>query len=270
MSIAEEALMAYADGTLPAGERARVEAALAADPALAGQVALLRAGGRAARDAFAGVLDEPVPPRLLAAIAAASGPASPATVATPGWEGTAAPRQGLAGPRPLPAATRASRPAAPWFARRGGLAIAASLLLGVLGGWTLHEMRVSPPGGPGALGPALQAALDKAPSGTLAGEARLIASHRAADGQVCRSFAVPAPGTAAAGMLQGLACRGSGSGGWALRAMVARGAGGAGSFAPASAEDPVLAEMLDRLGAGPALTEQEERAAMARAWSPDR
>jgi hypothetical protein len=44
--------------------------------------------------------------------------------------------------------------------------------------------------------------------------------------------------------------------------------GGGGAFAPASGEDPVIAEVLERLGAGPALDAAAEREAQRRGWRP--
>ncbi|MBR0678785.1 anti-sigma factor, partial [Roseomonas alkaliterrae] len=58
MSIPDETLMAFADGTLPEAEAMRVVAAIEADPALAERVALLAEGREALRGAFAGVLAE--------------------------------------------------------------------------------------------------------------------------------------------------------------------------------------------------------------------
>jgi len=58
-------LMAYADGELDGEEAARVEAAVAADPALAEVVAAYRALRDRLGKAFAPVLDEPVPTHLL-------------------------------------------------------------------------------------------------------------------------------------------------------------------------------------------------------------
>lgn len=65
--ITEERLQAYVDGRLSQAERAAVEAELAADATLAGQVAAYRAQNETLCAAFAPVLDEPVPERLLRA-----------------------------------------------------------------------------------------------------------------------------------------------------------------------------------------------------------
>jgi anti-sigma factor RsiW len=296
MTIADETLMAYADGTLESAERARIAAAIAADPALAQRVALLRAGGEAARRAFAGVLAEPVPPRLLAAIAAAAtakgatetgatdtgasdtgatdrgatdrgatdtGATDTGATGTGGTDQAAAAasdaaRNAAAMPAAIPALPPRLAGAArrrPW---RGALALAASLLLGLVGGLAL-----APGAPPDRLGPALRAALDRAPSGTAADGVRLLASHAMPDGGICRVFTAPGE---AGRVMQGLACRAP-QGGWSLHALVVRAAPAA-AFATAAAEDPLLVEALERLGAGPALAEPAERAAIRDGWPP--
>lgn len=87
-------------------------------------------------------------------------------------------------------------------------------------------------------------------------------THLAEGGVYCRRFAMPE----GAGTVQGLACREPA--GWRLRLAVARNPEGR-SFQPAGADDPVIAEVLERLGAGPALdaaTEATEAAARRRGW----
>jgi hypothetical protein len=240
MSVPVQTLMAFADGALPPEEAARVAALVAADPDLARQVAELRAGRAAVRDAFAAVLREPVPDRLIRAATGAS-PAGAASI-----------------PPTRPVASNDNPPLrrAPPRWRRPAVAAAASLLLGLGGGWALAPG--GDPAGPGRLGRALEAALEGAPAGASAG-VTLLASHRLEDGGVCRSFAAPQ----GEGRLLGLACREQ-AGGWRLRAAVAQQGGDA--LRPAGGKDPLLAEMLERLGAAPAMAPAEERAAIARGW----
>ena len=64
MKYSDEILMAYADGELEEPRRSEVEHAVRADPALAAIVERHRALRRDVFSAFAGVLDEPVPPQL--------------------------------------------------------------------------------------------------------------------------------------------------------------------------------------------------------------
>jgi hypothetical protein len=67
MELSKEILMAYADGELDADAHAAVEAALAAEPELAREVERHRAIRRQLQSAFKGVLEEPVPERLISA-----------------------------------------------------------------------------------------------------------------------------------------------------------------------------------------------------------
>ncbi len=69
--IAEERLVAYADGELDQAEAREVEAAIAADPALAETVGALRADAATIRAAYQEPLRGPVPERLVAALDAA-------------------------------------------------------------------------------------------------------------------------------------------------------------------------------------------------------
>jgi hypothetical protein len=192
-------------------------------------VALLAEGRRIAAGAFREVLEEPVPARLLGAAGVA-----PAAPVAPGAANDN-PRRG-------------------W--RVTALAAAASLLIGAfLGSWL-------PPSG-GAPGPdgLLPARLAAALDGGQAGGVSVAGTHVTEGGLYCRRFALQdGPGT-----VQGLACREPA--GWRLRVAVARGAAGTG-FQPASGEDPVIAEVLERLGAGPVLDAAAEAQAQRQGWRP--
>jgi anti-sigma factor RsiW len=76
----DETLVAYLDGELDSAERQHVEAWLAADPAARDQLAGLAQAGDLLRSAYAEIVNEPVPQRL---IAAARGETSGAALATP-------------------------------------------------------------------------------------------------------------------------------------------------------------------------------------------
>ena len=67
-----ERIIAFVDGELAPAERAGFEAELAADPALAADVARHRALAARVGAAYAPVLDEAIPPQLLAVAAAAN------------------------------------------------------------------------------------------------------------------------------------------------------------------------------------------------------
>ena len=64
MKISDELLMAYADNELDAPQREAIEQAMQTDPSIAQAVARHQALRRDVFDAFAGVLDEPVPAKL--------------------------------------------------------------------------------------------------------------------------------------------------------------------------------------------------------------
>jgi anti-sigma factor RsiW len=116
-TIDDAELHAWVDGRLPAAAQARVAAALAEDPALAARAEHYRRQNEALSDLLADALDEPVPERLLRA--ARGMPAMHADDTAPTAEDTA----------------RARRP---WATERHWLALAASFLIGIAGGWTLH------------------------------------------------------------------------------------------------------------------------------------
>jgi hypothetical protein len=85
----EEQLIAYVDSELDGKARARFEAEMAADPALAEQVAQHRKLAGRVSDAYAPVLDEPMPLRLSAAAMAANDRAPP-RFGLPQWAAMAA------------------------------------------------------------------------------------------------------------------------------------------------------------------------------------
>jgi anti-sigma factor RsiW len=64
-------LMAYVDGEVDAATAREIESAMAEDPTVAARVHQFRATAALARGAFAGVLHEPVPERLVAVLQAA-------------------------------------------------------------------------------------------------------------------------------------------------------------------------------------------------------
>jgi len=71
----DEALVAYLDGELDADERRRVEAWLEADPLVRERLTALAQTGDLVRGAYADIVNEPVPARLIAAARGVSGTA---------------------------------------------------------------------------------------------------------------------------------------------------------------------------------------------------
>lgn len=174
----DELLMAFADGQLDAADAARVEAAIAADGALAEKVARLRQTRAAVHDAFAPVLDAPVPDRLIAAARGQTG---------------------------------ASRFFAQGWARAGAAsaALAASFAIGVFAAPSLQKALPASPSIPviaDARGltadGALARALNTQPSGETVSGVRIAMTTASADGGYCRAFVT----TAAGSPLEGVAC----------------------------------------------------------------
>ncbi|MDB5499509.1 MAG: hypothetical protein JWP28_3540 [Phenylobacterium sp.] len=87
--IGDERLIAYVDGELAGEARAAFEAEMGADPALAAKVAQHRGLAARVAAAYAPVLDEPVPPQLVA-LASAANDRGPGRGALPQWAAMAA------------------------------------------------------------------------------------------------------------------------------------------------------------------------------------
>jgi hypothetical protein len=90
MKFSQETLMAYADGELDGETRRAIEAEMAADPQLAREVERQRALRADVGAAFAGVLDEQIPDRLLRAAKKSRVPAQPRRWSWPEWTSIAA------------------------------------------------------------------------------------------------------------------------------------------------------------------------------------
>ena len=230
----DERLMAYADGEGDAAERAAVEQAIAADPALAERVAAQRARRERRRAAVAPVLSEPLPQRLLDA---ARGAAPVIDLAT-------------------------ERSKRRWQPVHWG-AIAASLCLGLLVGrlWqpVVPDAALALTGEVAAAAGPLARALEATPSGPESA-ARLSFIDR--DGRYCRAFAL--------GAQAGLACRAAE--GWRIEALASADAGASGQTyrQASSALPPAVLAAIDARIAGPALDAAAERAAIAAGWRPPR
>lgn len=250
MNIDEARLVAFLDGELEASDAARVEAAIAADPALA---ALARRHAELRTrlgEAYAGVLEEPVPERLLAMIDVSAG-TTPAAADVVRFPGSAT----------VPRARRR------WSAREW-TALAASLLLGVLlarvlpslPGTTPEELRyVDAAMQPrGELAQALAHGLAAEPSTP---QVAIGLSFRSRDDGYCRSFTLAGPRP-----LAGLACRG-GDAPWRVVALAEADPVRTGDLRQASSALPpsLLAEVDARIEGEP-LDAEGERAARQARW----
>ncbi len=233
----DDAIAAYVDGELDAAQRADLEAALAADPVLADRVERERALRSRVEAAFAAVLDEPVPQRLLEALQ------PPAVIDL--------------------AAARAVRERRRWHWPEWG-AMAACLAIGVFVGRAWLAPAVDTPFATDGGRLLARGALDRALTAQLAGESdggvALPVSFAGADGRWCRSFVL------ARESIAGLACRGDA--GWQVELLAgAEPAAPAGSVRPAATAlpEPVL-RAIDARIAGEPLDAAGERAARAGGW----
>jgi anti-sigma factor RsiW len=248
MQFSDETLMAYADGEVDADTRRQIEAAMARDPTIAERVAKHRALRVDLGAAFGGVLDEPVPSRLLDAANSTPAAARPATVTD------------LRAARAAKAGAKQSKS----WSWPQWTAIAASLLIGVLAGRSAlqpaqSEMFATTANGIVASGD-LSAALNDQLSGTATdGNVRIGLSFRSKDGDYCRSFAA---GTAA-----GFACREDAQ--WRVRALnEAATPGAGGEYRMAGTElPPAVLAAIDDVMEGEALDREQEQAARERGWN---
>jgi hypothetical protein len=246
MTYSDETLMAYADGELEPAERAAIEHAMQADPAIAEAVARHRALRQDIAAAFAGILDEPVPARLQPAAA----PAAPVV----SLDAARAARAAQAAPAPV--RRRWSWPE--WGA------LAAMLMVGVLVGKVVPQGSQPAIAGNGnqvvAQGE-LASALDRQVGGKDAGAVRVGVSFAARDGGYCRSFVM--------GSSAGLACREGGQ--WRIPVMAETGAEAQGAYRQAGTGlPPAVLDAIDARIAGKPLDAAGEEAARAQDWKGGR
>ena len=244
MTISDETLMAYADGALPAAEAAEVERALAGDTALARRLAGFAGSRQAAKEAYAPAPD--VPADLAARVRAMAAADAARRAALPAM-GTVVDLQ-------------ARRRSVPFWQLPAAAVLA--LAVGLATAWF-----AAPDRGPAGLqvagldDAAVTEALATVASGesvALAGGGAFvaIASFRDGEGALCREFELDQAGGAT---VVAVACRDAAA--WAVRLAVAAAVAGAEGYVPASSLDTVEA-WLSANGAGAALSETEERAAL--------
>ncbi|MBI3286106.1 MAG: hypothetical protein HYZ65_14830 [Burkholderiales bacterium] len=258
----DETLMAYADGELDSQTCREFELALAQDTALAQRLEQQHALRAQVCAGFAGILDEPVPERLLAA----------AQAQVPAGELAAARAARLReGGKPSANGRRWSWPE--WGSMAATLVF--GIMLGSIGG--LPQLAAWQQAGVVArdaqllannrLTQALDTQLASAPA---AGEAVHIGlSFRSGAGEYCRSFSLPDRG-AQPGAHAGLACR-NGDGKWQIAVLMQSPAGQlAGQhYRSAASEMPAaLLQAIDERIGGPPLDAQAERAAVLKQWLP--
>ena len=230
MNVDDDLLMSYLDGELDDAERARVEAAIAADPALQRQLEEQRALRDRLRAHYDPVAEEEVPPRLRA----------------------------LLEPEIVDLAAERSRRRPIWQAMT---AIAASLLVGILVGRSLPggvEGPVAVEDGVliarGALAEALDTQLASAQSPDAA--TRIGVSFARGDGAYCRTFEGAA--------LSGLACREGTK--WRMVMTAGGSAGTRGDYRQAGNASAQIAETAQELMATEPLDAAGERRARDSGW----
>ena len=249
MQFSDETLMAYADGELDADLRQRIEAAMALDPAIAERIAKHRSLRADLGAAFGGVLDEPIPDRLLGAAKASPLESKSATITD------------LDAARA--AKHRGSNPRHRWSWPEW-TAIAASLVIGILAGRsalqpTQPDLFATSADGIVARGE-LSAALTDRIGGTEEHAAVQIGlTFLDKRGRYCRTFTTVSAA--------GLACREADS--WKVRALSegASDSGGGEYRMAGSALPPAILAAVEQNIAGEALDREQEQAAKARDWN---
>ncbi len=245
MTFSDETLSAYADGELDAATRAAVEAAMASDPHLEQRIADYRELRARLQQAFAPVLAEPVPERLLASARGTSARQRPGNVIE------------------LQRRSRARWSLPQWAAMAASLVIGAllgPLLLRSPTGNTPVDTRGGQMFAHGTLERALSEQLASAQPAAAAVQVGV--SFRARSGAYCRTFVMRDES-----QLAGLACREHSA--WRVETLARTDPGPSGAVlrSAGSALPPAVAGTLDELIAGEPLDAAAEAAARARGWN---
>jgi hypothetical protein len=223
----EEEFFAWLDGELPPAAAARVEARVAADPALAAEARAHRALGAGLRAAF----DPVMTPRDAVA--------------------------SLSAKRAERAERAGRRPAVPQWA-----AIAATLIVGiglgtVVGGGRETGAPVVVEGERMVAAAALDRALtDQLASADQQGAATRVGLTFRSDRGLCRTFAAKAA--------SGVACRSDGK--WRIEGLYGAGDAGSATYRMAAGGDPRLATLVDGMIVGDPLDPAGEAAARRSGW----
>lgn len=234
--ISDAEIIAYADGELKGDRRRAVEAAAAEESDVAAKLAAHSELRQAAQRAFADVLDEPLPERLLHAI------------------------RGAEVVRPSFGEGRRFQVAKIWTAAGG--ALAASVALGFFLGQVQTEGAgfLRPSSGGLVAGGQLAAALDRRLSTEKPGAVQVGFTFARQDGALCRTFTMNEEA------LAGLACREGEQWGVPVLAKAAVVAGSEYRTASSAVPPEILAGVDARI-AGEAFSIEQEKAARARKWS---
>lgn len=239
MTITPEEIAAFADGQIEGDARARIAAAVAADPELARQVEAHRALAARLSGHFAPILDQGVPEALanLLQKTGAGGPEDRAPENQAEVVDLAAARSRRERMRRLPG----------W----GGAAIAAALV-------AVLVFSIDGGNAPGDYADArLASALDRqlVAIQPIGAETRILLSFRNEAGEFCRAYTQAGS--------SGIACRDSE--GWRQQAIGTGGKSGEAEFRMAGSEGEIL-EAAQEMAAGPALSATQEVTARSSGW----
>lgn len=258
-NISQETLYAYVDNQLDAAKLAQVEAAMAADPELASLIEEQRALRALLGSAYAPVLEEPIPSRLMAAAKeATTAPAPKAKVVT-----LASAR---ASRKVADQENAGGRATSSWSWKHWG-GMAACLVIGALAGhsaWlaSLTDNIVNQSGHLVARGQLAQALSTQLASAQAAeAPVKIGLSYLSKSDEYCRSFTIMSAGT------DGLACRRGIE--WELRVVEQdrpRPSAGASLRMAASPVPAAVMKVVDDQIQGGPLDADAERAAMRNGW----
>lgn len=236
MSVTDEQIAAYADGELEGAELAQIEAAIAADPALARKVEAHRALKAKLAAHFAPILDAPVPDHLSAMLQPKESPAEVVSFA----------------------AERQKRGLAP-MVRRWGVYIGPALAAAVVAAAVfLPGMGGSDPVSvDGMAGPQLAGVLDNQLVADQSPDAqtRILLSFEQEPGRLCRVYRGEVAG--------GIACRNEQ--GWQIEREMLLGEGQSTEFRQAGSDAELLAA-AQSMASGSALSAEQEAEAKAKGW----
>lgn len=232
----DETLGAYVDGELDAATTAVIETAARTDAVLAARIDKARQLRTMLSGAFASVVAEPPPERLIKVVGGA-----PAGAKILAFKARPEP------PKPAAPPARWTKPV--WGAMAACLV--AGLTLGVMAPWKPPADTALTPGG------LVIAALDRQASGPTNGPVHIGLSFKAKDGAYCRTFS--------AGSTAGLACHARGT--WAVRAAAPAGAASDTAYRTAGNETPAaVLDAVDAMIDGAPLDAQAEAKARSRGW----
>ncbi|MCR9212313.1 MAG: anti-sigma factor [Proteobacteria bacterium] len=248
----DETLMAFADGELDPETTEAVEQAIETDETIAQRVAEFMESRDMAKDAFAPLLEEPVPESLTSSVEEMIHEQTPDTTASD---------ETVVAFTPM-APKQHKKPAYSW---QIPLAASITLIIGLGAGYTLNTAQeaaeTSELGLASLSQPQIVEALVAIPSGMesqLGGEGdrfRAIATYRNADGTLCREFEVDQSDKST---VVAVACRPEQR--WNVRFAVVAGPADSG-YAPASSLESLDA-YLDAVDAGEPLSLEDEKAAL--------